>query len=557
MPPQIRPSSLRALEQFRRILHAQPRVSNDEGDTVRLLTRFVAHESSNVEVGCPLMPLRKDVGGGHGLVYEVRGEKADDGSTAGTGTLAPSVLLRADTDALPLVEESGMAHASQVLGCHHACGHDGHTAILAGALLHLYEHRATFSGRVVAVFQPAEETGDGARQMLAAADDLLGSAAITRGAYGLHNIPGSPLGQVLLRREGVATRASLGLRAHVTGVASHASQPDQGVSPALGLGRLLSSRIFDTLPDELVERGRMAPQIGERALATPVHLRVGSDGDYGVFPADGLLCLTLRTDTTGDLETLRTEVEAQVRSEMEVAWPWGASEACEAGRAGGRGSRVDEASDMGEDGAAPRTGDGAGGARESTEDAGDDAASHTIDASDASGGFACRFEAVEQFPATVNDSRCVGIVLEAVEAAAEAAAIAVTEEEPQHQQHHQHQQHQQHREHAAALVVGAGVEEASPLLPPPPSPPSSSISTSSSPHPSHVQIMDRPFPWSEDFGHFSTHESGAVLFGLGSGLDHPPLHSKTYDFNDELIAPGVDLWVRIALSALASKEWVK
>ena len=547
MPPRIRPSALRALEQFRRVLHAQPRVSNDEGDTVRLLTRFVAHASSaSCGGGRPLTPLRKDVGGGHGLVYEVRGEKAVDEST--TGTLAPTVLLRADTDALPLVEESGMAHTSKVRGCHHACGHDGHTAMLAGALLHLYEHRATFSGRVVAVFQPAEETGDGARQMLAAAEDLVGSVAITHGAYGLHNIPGSQQGQVLIRREGVATRASLGLRAHVTGVASHASQPDQGVSPALGLGRLLSSRIFDTLPDELVERGCIAPQIAEPALATPVHLRVGSDGDFGVFPADGLLCLTLRTDTTGDLETLRAEVEARVRAEMEVAWPWGASEACEADR----GVRVDEASDTGEDGAALRT----GGARESTDDAGDDAASHTIDASDASGGFACRFEAVEQFPATVNDPRCVGIVLEAVEAAAEAAAIAVTiatEEEPQHQQH---QQHQQHREHAAALVVGASGDDASPLSPPPPSSPSSFTSTSPSPHPSHV-IMDRPFPWSEDFGHFSTHESGAVLFGLGSGLDHPPLHSKIYDFNDELLAPGVDLWVRIALGALGSTAWVK
>lgn len=71
----------------------------------------------------------------------------------------------------------------------------------------------------------------------------------------------------------------------------------------------------------------------------------------------------------------------------------------------------------------------------------------------------------------------------------------------------------------------------------------------------NLVLMEKPFSWSEDFGHFSQSESGGCYFGLGSGCDHPSLHSKYYDFNDELIPMGIDLWTRIAMKALQAKSW--
>jgi metal-dependent amidase/aminoacylase/carboxypeptidase family protein len=175
----MRRATTQMLVQLRHYLHANPRVSNNEADTAAAIIDFLASNAS-------LFPTHTNVGGGHGLVYEVHGERsvntndvreesADrhlhshvNGHPASNNAAAsqPCVLLRADMDALPLVEDSpGLPHASVVRGAHHACGHDGHSVMLAGALMELSARRADFAGRVVAVFQPAEETGDGARQV--------------------------------------------------------------------------------------------------------------------------------------------------------------------------------------------------------------------------------------------------------------------------------------------------------------------------------------------------------------------------------------------------------
>jgi metal-dependent amidase/aminoacylase/carboxypeptidase family protein len=209
-------------------------------------------------------------------------------------------------DALPLFEETrSIAHISKYAGFHHACGHDGHSTMLAGALLDLHENRDAFSGTVIGLFQPAEETGDGAKQMLEA-----GIPTPTCGAYGLHNIPGQPLGQIMLKREGVAARASCGLRLHLQGVASHASEPAKGINPAFVLASLLHSGRLTDLPTNLLASGAIGEQImGGAVLATPVHLRVGKDLDFGILPADAVINITLRADTTTDVEILQAHVE--------------------------------------------------------------------------------------------------------------------------------------------------------------------------------------------------------------------------------------------------------
>ena len=219
------PSLLAKVTRLRRALHAHPRVSNDEAATAATVSAFLSAHG--------LEPLRRDVGGGAGLVYSVKGTRGD----FDTEHPPPTVLLRADMDALPLVEANDFAHASKVQGAHHACGHDGHAAMMAGALVALHERAHSFHGEVRAVFQPAEETGEGARQMISAEADLLGNS-INRGAFGLHNIPGAPVGTVLVREgDEIAARASTGVKIVFSGCAAHASEPHLGKNPLQPIGR--------------------------------------------------------------------------------------------------------------------------------------------------------------------------------------------------------------------------------------------------------------------------------------------------------------------------------
>lgn len=209
------PEKMRAAAKLlRHTLHAHPGVSNREHETATRIIQFLKDYR-----GVSLV--HQNVGEGAGLVFEVRGnaqQKGGKSQDVNSSSLVPggipTVLLRSDMDALPLVEASGLPHASTVPGVHHACGHDGHSAMLAAALARLSEDRDSWSGRVLGIFQPAEETGDGALQMITALPDVVGAPGINRGAFGIHNIPGAPLGQVLVRPEGTAARVSQSFDIH-------------------------------------------------------------------------------------------------------------------------------------------------------------------------------------------------------------------------------------------------------------------------------------------------------------------------------------------------------
>ena len=220
-------SSAAAVRSLRRLLHAHPRVSNREADTATRIVEFL-RGAPGVEL------LHCDVHGGHGLVFQVLGGDARRDNQRAAAGAVPTVLLRADMDALPLTELSCVEHKSTVPGAHHACGHDGHTAMLAAALLRLGEQRAdgSWHGRVIGIFQPAEETGDGAMQMLAGLPTELGSPTVTHGAFGMHNIPGAPLGQVLVRKEGTAARVSvaISIRRRASSSAAMASSSSPSMS---------------------------------------------------------------------------------------------------------------------------------------------------------------------------------------------------------------------------------------------------------------------------------------------------------------------------------------
>ena len=165
--------------------------------------------------------------GGTGVVAVIRGRA--NGSGRGIG-------LRADMDALPIDEITGAPYASQTPGKMHACGHDGHTAILLGTAKYLAETR-NFDGTVICIFQPAEEGGAGAKAMI---DDGLMSRWPIDEVYGLHNAPGTPVGDFAIR-PGPLQASADEFRITVTGKGGHAAEPHRAIDTTLVASQIVVS----------------------------------------------------------------------------------------------------------------------------------------------------------------------------------------------------------------------------------------------------------------------------------------------------------------------------
>ncbi|HPD91410.1 MAG: amidohydrolase [Rhodobacter sp.] len=162
-----------------------------------------------------------------GVVGVIRGKANTSGKVIG---------LRADMDALPIFEASGVEHASKTPGKMHACGHDGHTAMLLGAAQYLAETR-NFDGTVVVIFQPAEEGGAGGKAMC---DDGLMDRWGIQEVYGMHNMPGLPVGQFAIR-EGAFFAATDVFTIKLEGKGGHAAKPQDTVDTTVVAAQLVSA----------------------------------------------------------------------------------------------------------------------------------------------------------------------------------------------------------------------------------------------------------------------------------------------------------------------------
>jgi amidohydrolase len=154
-----------------------------------------------------------------GVVGVIRGKRGQGARTIG---------LRADMDALPITEATGLPYQSTVPGKMHACGHDGHTAMLLGAAKYLAETR-NFSGTAVVIFQPAEEGGGGGREMVK--DGLMERFAIEE-VYGMHNYPGFPVGNFAIR-QGPMMAAADRVYIDIEGLGGHAARPHFSIDTVL------------------------------------------------------------------------------------------------------------------------------------------------------------------------------------------------------------------------------------------------------------------------------------------------------------------------------------
>lgn len=257
---------------LRHQLHRRPETRFDVAGTAGLVAARLDAAGWDVTTGV----------GGSGVVATLR-----------RGTAQRSIGLRADLDALPITERGDATHASEIDGAHHGCGHDGHLTILVGAAQALARDE-DLDGTVRCIFQPAEETGRGAQAMI---DDGLFERFPMDAVFGLHNLPGLPVGH-LATRSGAFTAFEDVFTIDIEGSGGHASAPERTIDPLVTGAEVVLA----------------LQTIVSRALPPADHAVVSvtefvTDGARNVIPGQ----VRIRGDTRGYAD----RVSATIRTRME------------------------------------------------------------------------------------------------------------------------------------------------------------------------------------------------------------------------------------------------
>lgn len=248
------------LVNLRKELHKHPELSGQEHTTAKRIVEFVKdyHPTNIIE----------NIGGeGVAIIYEF-------------GNNGATVVIRCELDALPILEENTFEHHSKNKGVSHKCGHDGHMAIVAGLSIWLKE--AEFkNGKVVLLFQSAEETGKGAAKILA---DAKFTNLAPDYVFALHNLPGQKLHSIVVK-PGYFTATVQSLCIHLKGKKAHASEPENGVNPSLAVAELV--QVFSSFANPNFESD-------DFSLLTPICINIG-EKTYGISPENAELHYTIRT----------------------------------------------------------------------------------------------------------------------------------------------------------------------------------------------------------------------------------------------------------------------
>ncbi len=273
---------MKTLEKLRDKLNKNAELSGQEKETNKIINKFL--EKTNPDVHY------KNVGG-YGIIAIYKG--IEEGM---------NILLRADIDGLNIPsgqqttdnrQQSGSKANSQlpIANCQysHRCGHDGHATILCGLAMRYGKQRPA-KGDVILLFQPAEETGEGA---LAVINDPLFKDIKIDMAFALHNLPGYAKHQVILKK-GCFASASLGLKLIFDGATSHASQPEKGNNP---------QRVITTLLDAFQKKYENLKRDKYRTTLTVTHVSIGEE-TFGVTPGHAEIWLTLRSQDDKSLRNL-------------------------------------------------------------------------------------------------------------------------------------------------------------------------------------------------------------------------------------------------------------
>lgn len=260
------------LVQFRKLLHQRPELSGLEKFTPQLILDFLdAKGSKNV--------IQQLGGNGMAVIYDSNKE-------------GPTTVFRCELDALPIQEINTFSHRSILDGVSHMCGHDGHMTIVTGLGRTLKENPPV-KGKVVLLYQPAEETGTGAE---AVSQDDRFKALKPDFFYALHNIPHLSKNTVYVK-SGAFAAASRGIIIKLFGATSHAAEPENGRSPAIALSEIIKT--ITLLPRER--------DYSDLTLVTVVHAMLGEIA-FGVSPGYAEIRATLRTFQTNDMQKLIDDV---------------------------------------------------------------------------------------------------------------------------------------------------------------------------------------------------------------------------------------------------------
>jgi len=259
------------IQQIRHDIHAHPELAFEERRTADIVAQKLE------EWGIPVLRGL----GGTGVIGILRN---GDGKRA--------LGLRADMDALPLQEINSFPHASRHAGKMHACGHDGHTAMLLGAARHLAQHRH-FDGTIYLIFQPAEEGGGGARRMI---EDGLFEQCPMDAVFGMHNWPGMPAGRFGVV-PGPMMASSNEFEVVIRGKGAHAAQPHMGIDPVMVAVQIAQS--WQTIVS------RNCNPL-DAAVLTITQIHAGSATN--IIPDEARLIGTVRTFKTATLDLIEARM---------------------------------------------------------------------------------------------------------------------------------------------------------------------------------------------------------------------------------------------------------
>lgn len=264
------------LTDFRKALHQHPELSGYEVETQQRIKNFIRQQTD----------IDGEEIGKFGLRYAFR---------FGEGK---KVLVRVDTDALPIQEINEFDHKSTVEGVSHKCGHDGHTTIGAGLVMKLKAEPLAV-GSVDVIFQPAEEIGAGAQSIL---DDTKFDPSDYDYAVALHNIPGHALHKVIYRKDSF-TPAVQSLMIKLKGKTAHAAQPLTGHNPAYAISEIVKWAYEHEQTDE---------KHPDYNLITPVYSSLGSR-DYGISAGYGEIHFTIRSWEQSKMEQVTADFRNEVK----------------------------------------------------------------------------------------------------------------------------------------------------------------------------------------------------------------------------------------------------
>ncbi len=268
---------------LRQELHSKPELSNSECGTVKIIKNYIRQYSPSSII--------ENIGGcGLAAVYKF----PKPGKT---------ITFRCELDALPIHEENHFSYKSTQKGISHKCGHDGHMAIIAG-LAGWLNKKELDTGNVILLFQPAEETGEGAQRII---NDPKFKELNTDYIFALHNIPKEAMHNIIYIESGFSAEVQ-SFEVILKGKESHAAEPQSGKNPALCLAQMMNTIAHLNVTD---------PEDEFFAILTPVHINMGQKS-YGISPGKGEIHYTIRTWNQETMETLTLEIKKILKMTSEL-----------------------------------------------------------------------------------------------------------------------------------------------------------------------------------------------------------------------------------------------